>query len=164
MRRTQLIRIAAGGSAILLIAAWSFQAIGYAPCELCIWQRWPHGAAVLIGMTTIVLPTAVPPLLGAAAAMATGSIGIYHTGVERSWWEGPASCSSGNVSDISVDELMRKILDAQPVRCDEAAWEFLSLSMASWNSIASFALAAIWLAAFRASFRSKHSGTAVNGN
>jgi disulfide bond formation protein DsbB len=33
------------------------------------------------------------------------------------------------------------------VRCDEVPWEMLTLSMASWNAIASLALAALWLAA-----------------
>ena len=46
MTRTQLILLAAGGSAALLIAAWTFQAIGYAPCKMCLWQRWPHAAAM----------------------------------------------------------------------------------------------------------------------
>jgi len=33
------------------------------------------------------------------------------------------------------------------VRCDEAPWELFTLSMASWNAIASIALTLIWLAA-----------------
>ena len=41
---------AAAGSAALLIAALGFQALGYAPCELCILQRWPHLAAVITGL------------------------------------------------------------------------------------------------------------------
>ena len=41
---------AGGASAALLAAALFFQAIGYAPCELCLLQRWPHAAAVAIGL------------------------------------------------------------------------------------------------------------------
>ena len=50
--RTQaLIVAAAGGSALLLAGAFAFQDIGgLAPCQLCLWQRWPHGAAVLVGV------------------------------------------------------------------------------------------------------------------
>ena len=41
--------LAAGaGSALLLLAALGFQAAGYAPCELCILQRWPHLAAAIV--------------------------------------------------------------------------------------------------------------------
>ena len=50
MTRNRLIMLAAGGSAAMLLAAWGFQYLGgMAPCKLCIWQRYPHGAAALIG-------------------------------------------------------------------------------------------------------------------
>src|SRR6185295_8411682 len=40
-----------GFSALLLTGAFLFQyAGGLAPCEMCIWQRWPHGAAILLGL------------------------------------------------------------------------------------------------------------------
>jgi len=42
---------------------------------------------------------------------------------------------------------MEQIMAAPLVRCDEVPWELLSLSMASWNAIASFGLALIWWAA-----------------
>jgi len=32
--------------------------------------------------------------------------------------------------------------------CDEVAWEFLTLSMASWNALWSAALVGLWLYAF----------------
>jgi disulfide bond formation protein DsbB len=38
---------------------------------------------------------------------------------------------------------------APVVRCDEVPWEMLGLSMASWNAVASFALAGLWLWALR---------------
>jgi len=34
---------------------------------------------------------------------------------------------------------------APVVRCTDVAWEMLGLSMASWNAVASFALAGLWL-------------------
>ena len=50
MTRRNLMLIAAGGSLALLLGAYVFQAFGYAPCKLCIWQRWPHGTAVGAGV------------------------------------------------------------------------------------------------------------------
>ncbi len=46
----KLILLAALGSAALLAGAHVFQALGYAPCKLCLWQRGPHWAAVAIGL------------------------------------------------------------------------------------------------------------------
>ena len=40
------------------------------------------------------------------------------------------------------------------VMCDEVAWEFLTLSMASWNALWSAALVGLWLLAFA---RERHS-------
>jgi disulfide bond formation protein DsbB len=149
MTRTGLIVLAASGSLALLLGAWGFQALGYPPCKMCLWQRWPHAGAIGIGLLAIWLPLAILPLLGALAALTTAGIGLYHTGVERDWWEGPTTCTSGNISNLSADDLMSQILDAPLIRCDEVAWEFLTLSMASWNMLISIGLAAVWIIAAR---------------
>jgi disulfide bond formation protein DsbB len=151
MTRKTLILLAAGGSLALLLGAWGFQALGYPPCKLCLWQRWPHAAAILIGALALWMRGPVLPGLGAVAAFATGGIGLYHTGVERGWWPGPDTCTSGPIAGLSPDELMDQILTAPLIRCDEVAWQFLTLSMASWNMLISLALAALWVMAARKS-------------
>ena len=103
MTRAYWIVLAAGGSAALLLGAFAFQHLGgLAPCKLCLWQRWPHGAAIVIGVLALALPGRLLPLLGALAALTTAAIGGYHTGVERGWWEGPTTCTSGPVGGISA--------------------------------------------------------------
>lgn len=154
MSRNSLIYLAAGGSLALLMGAWAFEYIGgMAPCAMCYWQRWPHLAAVPIGIMAAAAPIALLPLLGALAAATTGGIGVFHTGVERGWWDGPSSCTSGDISGVSAEDLLDQIMTAPLVRCDEVAWEMLGLSMASWNAVLSFGLVAVWLAAARASAR-----------
>lgn len=148
MTRRNLMLLAALGSALLLAGAFLFQALGYAPCKMCLWQRWPHGAAVALGLVALVLPLAAVAWAGALAAAVTGGIGIYHTGVERDWWEGPASCTSagGGLGDLSGADLLS--LDGPAlVLCDQVSWAFLGLSMASWNAVASVLLAAVWVTA-----------------
>lgn len=150
MTRSFWILLAAGGSAALLLGAFGFQHLGgMAPCKLCLWQRWPHAAAILLGVAALVLPGRALPLLGALAALATAAIGGYHTGVERGWWEGPTTCTSGPVGGISPQDLLARIMEAPMVRCDEVPWEMLGLSMASWNMLASLAFAFCWLMAAR---------------
>lgn len=140
------ILLAAGGSAALLLGAFAFQHLGgMAPCKMCLWQRWPHAAAVGIGAIAFVVPLAILPLLGALAALTTAGIGAFHTGVERGWWEGPSSCSSQGTTGLSPQELMEQILAAPLVRCDEVAWSMLGLSMASWNMVIALGLAALWV-------------------
>ncbi|SMX34988.1 disulfide bond formation protein B [Actibacterium lipolyticum] len=152
MTRKQLVVLASGGSLALLLGAFAFQFIGgVAPCKMCLWQRWPHLAAILLGPLAWFTRTIWFPIAGLLAAATTSGIGIYHTGVERKWWEGPTSCSgSGNaLSGLSGADLLN--FDAAPtvVMCDVVAWAdpVLNLSMASWNAVLSAILALIWLAA-----------------
>ncbi|WP_333684997.1 disulfide bond formation protein B [Pontibaca methylaminivorans] len=148
MTRNLLILLAGLGSAALLLGALAFQYLGgMAPCSLCIWQRWPHGIAILIAALALIRPGRILPVLGALAALATAGIGLYHTGVERGWWEGPATCTASSADGMSSAELMAHIMAAPLVRCDDVAWEMFGLSMASWNAVASLVLVALWLVA-----------------
>ena len=43
--------LAGAFSLSMLLGAWAFQYIGgLAPCEMCIWQRWPHAAPIWLGL------------------------------------------------------------------------------------------------------------------
>ncbi|MEX0318267.1 MAG: disulfide bond formation protein B [Ruegeria sp.] len=149
-RRNTLVLLAAAGSAAMLLGALGFQHLGeLAPCKLCIWQRYPHGVAVLIGLAALMISLRLLPALGALAVLSTAGIGIYHTGVERGWWEGPSTCTSGEIGGLTPQQLMDQIMAAPLVRCDEVPWEMLGLSMASWNAVVSLALVSIWLMAMR---------------
>lgn len=144
-----LIIIAAAGSVALLGGALVFQALGYAPCKLCIWQRWPHGLAIVIGAISLATGWHRLAWAGALAALATALVGIYHSGVEIGIFAGPDTCTSNSVTGLTPEELLNQILDAPLVRCDEVAWSLMGLSMASWNAVLSLGLVAIWIAAAR---------------
>ena len=156
MTRTLLILLAAGGSAAALAAAYAFQYIGgLAPCHLCWLQRYPHFAAVAIGLFALLIPKTILarllPLAGAAAALTTAGYGAYHTGVERHWWPGPTTCTSGSIANISAKDLLAQIQAAPVVKCDVVAWQMFTLSMATWNMLAALVLVALWLMAYRKS-------------
>ena len=148
LNRPTLVLIATLGSAALLLGALAFQFIGeLPPCKMCYWQRYPHVAAVMAGALWFFAHTRLLIWIGALSALTTGLIGVYHAGVEQDWWEGPTTCTSGNISGLSTDELLDQIMNAPLVRCDEIPWEMLGLSMAGWNAVISLGLAAIWFAA-----------------
>lgn len=159
MTQSRLIALAALGSAALLAGAFAFQYIGgLAPCQLCLQQRWPHAAAIVIGLLALVLVRTKGPskpvflrllaACGAMAAAATAGLGVYHTGVERGWWPGPDTCSAGgNIGDVSSEDLLNQILAAPVIRCTDVAWDMAGLSMASWNAVLSAMLVVIWVMA-----------------
>jgi disulfide bond formation protein DsbB len=149
LTRAHLTLIATLGSAALLAGAFAFQHIGgLAPCALCLWQRWPHAAALAIGALALATGWRWPLALGALAALATAGIGGFHVGVEQGWWEGLQACTAGSIAGISTADLLDPSADvAAPVRCDEVPWALAGISMAGWNLLISLGLAGVWAAA-----------------
>ena len=136
------------GSSALLGGALLFQHVGgLAPCEMCLWQRWPHLVAILLGLLAWALRSnRVVVSLAALATLASGAIGFFHMGVEYHWWTGPTACSASLATGSTAD-IMAQIMATPMVRCDAAAWSLGGLSMAGWNGVLSFGIAgvALWL-------------------
>lgn len=120
---------------------------GLAPCEMCYWQRWPHGAAILLAAFAFTAPASsrrsrAATLFAAVAIAVSGAIGAYHAGVEAGLFEGMTACTAtGAVS-------LQDIMNAPLVRCDQVQWSLMGISMAGWNAILSLggAAAIAWLA------------------
>jgi disulfide bond formation protein DsbB len=150
MTRKNLMLLATLGSIAILGGAFAFQYLGHMPpCKLCLWQRWPHAAAIGFGVLGLATGRREWAIAGMLAALATSGLGVYHAGVEQMWWEGPTTCTSQPISGLTTDQLLTQIMNAPVVRCDEIVWSLFGLSMAAWNAIASFVLAMIWLKAFK---------------
>lgn len=151
MSRRILTVIAMLGSAGMLLGALAFQYLGgLLPCVLCIYQRWPHGLAVLSGVAALMLGGRGWLYLGAVAAATTAGIGVYHAGVELALWQGLATCTVDTLQGLSgADLLNTDITLGAPVRCDAVPWSLLGISMAGWNAIISAGLSLVWLAAAR---------------
>jgi disulfide bond formation protein DsbB len=133
-------------SLLLLGGALAFQYLGgLAPCEMCIWQRWPHGFAIVTGLLggALVSSEILPPNWGRILAWAaiaglviTGAIGVFHAGVEWKLWPGPTACTGFGYVPGQED-----FKPLQIVRCDEAQWRLFGISLAGYNAIFSFAAA-----------------------
>ena len=158
MTRAYWIVLAAGGSAALLLGAFAFQHLGgLAPCPLCIWQRWPHAIAIALALAALIAGRRAGllyPVIALILLVGAG-IGAFHAGVEQGWWEGPSTCSGGDIGDLSTQDLINQIMTAEIVRCDEIPWSFLGLSMAAWNAVVSLILAAIAWKAYASSSASQ---------
>ena len=115
---------------------------GLYPCEMCYWQRWPHGAAILLALAAIFSPLSAPRtrplvLLAAMAIAVSGAIGVFHAGVELGYWEGITQCTANGAASL------QDILNTPLVRCDQVQWSLLGISMAGWNAIISLSGAAL---------------------
>ncbi len=148
--------IAAVGIATLLGAYFFQYGLGLLPCPLCLEQRAayyvsiPLAAMILLGLTVgASRKVMLLALLAITVAMLwNAGLGVYHSGVEWHWWAGPQDCS-GPIPSFSSGNLLEQMDKARVVRCDEAPWRFLGLSLAGYNALISLALAivALWGAA-----------------
>ena len=114
---------------------------GALPCDLCITQRWFHGAIITYSFIIlfIINKTSISKklvLMGGGVLWFSSSLaGLYHFGIEMKLWTGPDGCSS-NI-DFSKDTLTY-LLSKSPIKCDEVMFEIFGLSLAGWNALASF--------------------------
>ncbi|MGE0724898.1 MAG: disulfide bond formation protein B [Alphaproteobacteria bacterium] len=137
--------------------ALAFQYIGgLAPCDLCLWQRWPWAIALAVAAGALLLGRArerlhrpIAVVLGLLFVVSLG-LGLYHVAVEQHWIAGPTACSAPLTGARSPAELERMILGRPVVRCDEIPWSLGPISLAGFNAIFSALLAII---AFRAATR-----------
>ncbi|WP_223638118.1 disulfide bond formation protein B [Rhodobacter sp. TJ_12] len=151
-----LIALAALGSAAILAGAFVFQALGYAPCDLCLLQRWPHLAAAVLGAVVLALRLpALLSLLGAAIMLVSAGLGLYHSGVERAIFAGPDSCTSNPIGTLSASDLLAQIQQTPMVRCDEIVWDLFGVTMPNFNALFSLAFAGLWLMAFVAARKAR---------
>ncbi|MEQ8586921.1 MAG: disulfide bond formation protein B [Thalassobaculaceae bacterium] len=138
----------AGAAAFALAAALVSQyGFGLQPCELCVWQRWPYLAAIVLGLSAVAVrrsPIARTGLtaLAVIAVLVSGGIGAFHVGVEQGWWQGLAGCGSVSATD-DLATLRAQIMNAPIVRCDEVTFSVLGISMAGWNVLYALGVAAV---------------------
>jgi len=135
-----------------ILGAWFFQyGLGLKPCPLCLEQRYAYYFAIPLAVLVILgdhFGASRKVLLAALIAIALGmlwnaTLGVYHSGIEWKWWPGPQECA-GALDDLgSGGGLLNKLQSISVVRCDEAAWRFLGLSLAGYNALISLALAAV---------------------
>jgi disulfide bond formation protein DsbB len=136
------------GSAALLLGALAFQYLGgLAPCPLCIWQRWPHAIALVLGLLLLAWPQRGWAVLAGLVVLGGAGIGLYHAGVEQGWWAGPTTCTAPDPGAVAPGELLDRILETPVVLCDQIAWSWLGISMAGWNAILSVVIAWLWFRA-----------------
>lgn len=127
----------------MLGGAFAFQYLGgLAPCVLCLYQRWPHAAAILLGILALILAARSPAasrwlaVLGGLALLTSAGIGLYHVGVEQLWWAGTSECGSTGTPD-SLEALKQQLMAQPVVRCTDIAWEMFGISMAGYNFLLS---------------------------
>ena len=121
------------------------------PCPLCLEQRISYYVCVPLaallwlgaghGVSRKVLLAGFVVI--AAIMLWNAGLSIYHAGVEWKLWQGPIDCSGPIDKFGSVGNMMNQLQRISLVRCDEASWRFLGISLAGWDVPVSLGLAAV---------------------
>ncbi len=146
--RDASLLVALGAAAALAVAFYFEYALGYAPCQLCLWQRWAYYIGIPLALAAALAVSRPLLLLVALIFAANAALGLYHAGVEWQFWAGPSTCGAGADSGAS-GSLIDSLQTTRIVPCDRASWRFLGLSFAGWNMAICAALAALAFAGTR---------------
>lgn len=143
-------------AAAVISGAWAFEWFGYAPCQLCLQQRWAYYlgvplAALGAGAFAAHWSRAGAACLALVAAifLANAIFGAWHAGVEWGFWAGPTGCTGAFTKALDASDFLRQLEATKLVRCDEVAIRILGLSLAGWNALASLGLSALAAAGAR---------------
>jgi disulfide bond formation protein DsbB len=138
--------------ALTIAGVYFFQyVLGYPPCPLCLDQRMAYYVciplAVLLWLGAGFGASRKVLMLGFAAitiAMLWNTgLSAYHAGVEWKLWAGPSDCS-GPINDFgAASNMLNRLQNIRIVRCDEAAWRFLGISLAGYDVLVSLFLAVV---------------------
>ena len=138
-----------------IAAAWGFEFLGFAPCQLCLAQRIPYYIGVPFAAVVALLAKGsqragfvVLALLFAGSAV----FGLYHAGVEWGFWPGPTACTGAIKPATSIDGFLKDLKTTHVVRCDAVAIRILGLSLAAWNALVSAGLSGLALVGFGRSY------------
>ena len=145
------LTIAVVGAATVLGALFFQHVLGLKPCPLCYEQRYPYYFGIPLAVLVLLGDTVgsrrrvlLAGLVVIAGLMLwNAGLGVYHSGVEWKWWLGPQACAGEAEGLGSAIDIFKKLDSINVVRCDEAAWRFLGLSLAGYNALISLALAAV---------------------
>ena len=149
MKRALIILALAAAPPLLAQASETW--LGLAPCELCLWQRWPYWVAAGLAALALALPRHAGVLLGLAglAALISGVLGGFHLGVEQGFWPSPlAGCKAATAGGgMSIEDMMKSLAPIPNKPCDAPAFLItgLPISIAAMNMVYGLGLGAFSL-------------------
>ena len=139
----------AGVSLASLASAWTFQFMGFEPCELCYAERNPYYFAVPAGLLAAMLADRAPKVAAlilaaiCAAMIYDAGLAAYHAGVEWHFWQGPDACTGNGPGVQATGSLSQKLRHNTGVRCDVAALRIFGISLAGYLVFLSLGLAGL---------------------
>ena len=129
----------------LLIAYYIQYVLGHKPCNLCIIERIPYLAAVILISLVFIINRYEKILLSAVLLFFIfgAAVSFYHFGIEQGFYSESLVCDLGNSKNLSKDELLDQLKNSNIVSCKDVTFRLFGLSLATINTIISIILIGI---------------------
>ena len=129
----------------LSIAYFIQYVLGHKPCNLCIIERIPYIASIIL-ISLIFIISKYEKIISSIILVffIFGSIvSFYHFGIEQGFFSESLICELTNNNPLNKEELLNQLKKAEIVSCKDVTFRFLGFSLATINTIISLALSGI---------------------
>ena len=129
----------------LSIAYFVQHVLGHKPCNLCIIERVPYIAAIIL-ISLIFILNKYQKIISSLILIffIFGAIvSFYHFGIEQGFFSESLICELSNNGPVNKEELLSQLKKAEIISCKDVTIRFLGLSLATINTIISVILSGI---------------------
>ena len=129
----------------LSIAYFIQYALGHKPCNLCIIERIPYIASIIL-ISLIFIISKFEKIISSIILVFFifgAVVSFYHFGIEQSFFSESLICELSNNNPLNKEDLLNQLKKAEIVSCKDVTFRFLGLSLATINTIISLILSGI---------------------
>ena len=131
----------------LSIAYFIQYVLGHKPCNLCIIERIPYIAAIIL-ISLIFILNRYQKIISSLILIFFifgAVVSFYHFGIEQGFLSESLVCDLGNSQPLNKEELLNQLKKTKIVSCKDVTFRFLGLSLATINTIISLILSGIMI-------------------
>jgi len=129
----------------LSIAYFIQYVLGHKPCNLCLIERIPYIASVIL-ISFIFIINKFEKIISIIILLffifAT-IVSFYHFGIEQDFFSESLVCDLGDNANLSKEQLLKKLKSSSIVSCKDVTFRVLGFSLATINTIISIILSVI---------------------
>ena len=131
----------------LSIAYFIQYALDHKPCNLCIIERIPYIATIVL-ISLIFIVNKYEKVISSIILVFFifgAVVSFYHFGIEQGFFSESLICELNNDKPLNKEELLSQLKKAETISCKEVTFRFLGLSLATINTIISLILSGIMI-------------------
>ncbi|MEC7137153.1 MAG: disulfide bond formation protein B [Pseudomonadota bacterium] len=130
----------------LAIAYFIQYILGHKPCNLCLIERIPYLASIILISLIFIINKFEKVIAGIVLLFFIfgAIVSFYHVGIEQGFFSESLVCDLGASSEsLSKEDLLKQLENKTAISCKDVTFRFLGLSLATINTVISILLSAI---------------------